>query len=83
MDSGKRLVLHLFHYPLTRRAPNLDIIEEAGILQNVQLQVRTAAQPRRAHLAPSGTNLPVRYAEGYSTLTVPYVNGHQAIVIEI
>ena len=55
--GGKRLVVHVLYYPLTRRAPNLDIIEEAGLLKDVQLQLRVPAQPRRARLVPDGAGL--------------------------
>jgi len=78
----RRLVLHLLHYPCTRRAPNLDIIEEAGLLKNVRLEVRTPA-PKRVRLVPAGAELPVRHESGYSVFTVPQVEGHQAIVIEV
>jgi hypothetical protein len=78
----RRFVLHLLHYPCTRRAPNLDIIEEAGLLKNVRLQVRTPA-PKRVRLVPAGAELPVRHESGYSVFTVPQVEGHQAIVIEV
>uniref|UniRef100_Q027I9 Beta-galactosidase trimerisation domain-containing protein n=1 Tax=Solibacter usitatus (strain Ellin6076) TaxID=234267 RepID=Q027I9_SOLUE len=81
--AGKRRVVHLLYYPLTRRAPNLDVIEEPGLLQNVHLQLRTPAPPRAARLAPAGTDLPVRYANGYAALTVPFVTGYQAIMIEL
>ncbi len=81
--GGTRYVVHLLHYPLTRRAPNLDIIEEPGLLKDVGLQLRTPARPRRVRLAPDGADLPVGYVNGYATLTVPSVVGHQAIVIEI
>jgi hypothetical protein len=82
-SGGKRFLIHLLYYPLTRRAPNLDIIEEPGLLKDVGLQLRTPARPRRVRLAPGGADLPVRYANGYAALTVPFVKGHQAIVIEI
>jgi hypothetical protein len=82
-SGGKRFVIHLLYYPLTRRAPNLDIIEEPGFLKDVGLQLRPPARPRRVRLAPGGADLPVRYANGYAALTVPFVKGHQAIVIEI
>jgi len=81
--GGRRLVIHLLYYPLTRRAPNLDIIEEPGLLKDVELQLRTPARPRRVRLAPDGADLSVRYANGYAALTVPFVEGHQAIAIEI
>ncbi len=81
--GSHRFVIHLLHYPFTRRAPNLDIIEEPGLLKDVELQLRTASHPRRVRLAPAGADVPVRYANGYATLTVPFVEGHQATVIEI
>ena len=84
VGGGKRLVIHLLHYPLTRRAPNLDIIEEPGLLKDVQLQLRTAASPQRVRLAPDGgRSARSAYANGYAALTVPFVEGHQAIVIEL
>jgi hypothetical protein len=78
----RRFVAHLLHYPLTRRAPNLDIIEEAGLLKNVQLELRTPAA-KRVRLAPAGADLPFRNENGYTVFTVPAVEGHQAIVIEV
>ncbi len=82
-DSGKRFVVHLLHYPLTRRAPNLDIIEEPGLLKDVHLQLRTPVNPRLIRLASDGGRLPFRYENGYAAFSVPFVEGHQAIVIEI
>jgi Hypothetical glycosyl hydrolase 6 len=81
--EGSRLVVHLLHYPLTRRAPNLDIIEEPGLLKDVKLALRTPAGPRRVRLAPDGTDLAFRHANGYTEFTIPWVTGHQAIVVEI
>jgi hypothetical protein len=81
--GGKRLVVHVLYYPITRRAPNLDIVEEAGLLKDVSIELRTAARPRRVRLAPAGRDLPVRYANGYAHFTVPFIEGHQAIAIEV
>jgi hypothetical protein len=82
-DGGKRFIIHLLHYPLTRRAPNLDVIEERGLLKDVQLELHTAVCPRRIRLAPAGADLAIRYENEYAHLTVPFVEGHQAIVIEL
>jgi hypothetical protein len=82
-DGGKRFIIHLLHYPLTRRAPNLDVIEEQGLLKDVQLELHTAVCPRRIRLAPAGADLAIRYENEYAHLTVPSVEGHQAIVIEL
>jgi hypothetical protein len=82
-DEGNRMVVHVLHYPLTRRAPNLDIIEEPGLLRDASIAVRTQGSPRRVRLVPNGAVLPVKYANGYASFTVPFVEGHQAIVLEI
>jgi hypothetical protein len=82
-DGGKRFIVHLLYYPLTRRAPNLDVIEEPGLLKDVQLELRTAVCPRRVRLAPAGADLAIRHENEYAHVTVPFVEGHQAIVVEL
>jgi hypothetical protein len=83
MEQDARYVAHLLYYPLTRRAPNIDVIEEPGLLKDVQMSVRVPRGPRRVRLVPNGAELPVRYAGGYASFTVPFVEGHQAMVIEL
>jgi len=83
MQQDRRTIVHLLYYPLTRRAPNLDIVEEPGLLKDVRLQLLTPAAPRRVRPALGGPDLPVRYSNGYASWTVPFVEGHQAIVIEV
>jgi hypothetical protein len=83
MQQDGRYVAHLLYYPLTRRAPNLDVIEEPGLLKDVQMSLRAPRGPRRVRLVPNGAELPVRYANGYASFTVPFVEGHQAMVIEL
>jgi hypothetical protein len=77
----KRIV-HLLYYPLTRRAPDLDIIEEPGLLENVPLQVRMPQHPLAVNLLPDLRPLQFSHNEFWTTFTVPRVYGHQAIVIE-
>ncbi|MCU0229166.1 MAG: hypothetical protein MUF01_16165, partial [Bryobacterales bacterium] len=80
--NGKRLVAHLLYYPATRRAPNIDIIEEAGLVENVTLHLRTKGRPRAAMLVPQRQELPISWQNGVATLVAPRVVGHQALVIE-
>jgi hypothetical protein len=80
--DARRTIVHLLYYPLTRRAPNLDIVEEPGLLKDVTVELRTSARPGRVRLAPQGRELPVRHVNGYAKFTVPFVDGYQAIVIE-
>lgn len=80
--GGKRLIAHLLYYPATRRAPNIDIIEEPGLAENVTLHLRTRAKPREAMLVPQRQPLPVQWQNGVASITVPRVHGHQALAIE-
>lgn len=77
-----RSVVHVLYYPLTRRAPDLDIIEEPALLEKVQLRLRMARRPSRVALAPENTELSFQYEGGYASCEVPRILGHQAIVFE-
>jgi hypothetical protein len=81
-DSGKRHVVHLLYYPLTRRAPNLDIIEEPGIAENIELKLRCDRRPARVSLVPQKKPLEFQYSGGYAICRVSRLEGHQAIVFE-
>ena len=81
LQQGARRVVHLLHYPLTRRAPNIDIIEEAGLLDGVRLKVAFPGKPAKVMLAPEQKELAFRYAIGYAEFDVPKAVGHQLVVI--
>ncbi len=80
--SGSRRIVHLLYYPLTRRAPGIDIIEEPGLLEDVELRVFSPQRPQSVKLVPHGTPLQFDYAERYAQFRVTRVLGHQAICIE-
>lgn len=77
-----RHVVHLLHYIPERRAMELDTIEEAIPLFDVALEVWLAVEPKKAYLAPTQDELHVDYADGYASVTVPEVRGHQMVVFE-
>ena len=61
MQSGqRRIIVHLLHYLMTRRAPNIDIIGEPEILLNQELRVRVKAAPKQVMLAPQNKPLSFR-----------------------
>lgn len=78
-----RLVAHVLYYPLIRRAPDIDIIEEPGLLANVDLRVRVERRPARVLAAPEEKALPFEYEDGYASFRLPWVSGHQAVAIEV
>jgi hypothetical protein len=81
-QNGKRIV-HLLNYPATRRAKDLDIVEEAAPLANVKIALRTAKAPSRVYLAPQRKSLKFDVDGGYTQVIVPSVLGHQMVVFEI
>jgi hypothetical protein len=80
-QSGKKIV-HLLHYPATRRAPDLDIVEEAIPLANVKVGVRMDKEPSRVYLAPQRMSLRFAFDGKYAETVVPLVEGHQMVVFE-
>ncbi len=80
-QNGRRIV-HVLHYPATRRAPDLDIVEEAIPLSNVKIALRMESKPLRVYLAPQRQSLPFEFNNGYASAVIPLVNGHQMVVFE-
>ena len=80
-QNGSRIV-HLLHYPTSRRAPGLDIVEDTIPLNNVKIALRTTNKPLRVYLAPQRKSLRYEFREGYSETVVPLVDGHQMVVFE-
>jgi hypothetical protein len=81
MRQRGRTVVHVLYYPMTRRAPNLDIIEDPGVLKDVRLAVRCDAAPKQVSLAPARKAVPFRYRNGYAEFTLPWIEGYQAVVL--
>jgi hypothetical protein len=81
--AQRRIIVHLLHYPMTRRAPDIDIIEEPGIVLDQEIRVRVEAAPKRVMLAPQNKSLPFRFENGYAVCRLERVIGHQAISVEL
>ena len=74
--------MHVLHYPLTPRAPDIDIIEEPGLLENVTIRVRLAEPPSRVAMVPQNRDIPSHYQNGYATCELARAVGHQALVFD-
>jgi len=81
-QNGRRIV-HVLHYPAARRAPDLDIVEEVIPLSNVNIALRTDQKPKQVYLAPQRHTLKLDYNDGYASIVVPSVQGHQMAVFEL
>jgi len=75
-------VLHLLYAPPLRRGV-ASVIEDLPPLRRVKVRVRLREPIRRAMLQPQGRALPFRQQGEEVSLTVPKVQGHQMVVLEI
>lgn len=82
-EQRNRSIVHILNYCPERRAPHLDIVEEASPLTAVDISLRIDLSPRTAELAPQREVLKFTYVKGYAHVTVPKVNGHQMVVFEM
>lgn len=80
--AGSRTVVHLLCFARERRAPGLDIVEDAIPLLDQRLAVKLPAAPRSAALQPHGVDLPVAYRDGYAHVQVTLRDGHGMVVFE-
>lgn len=81
-EQKDKLIVHLLHYPASRRAPDLDIVEEAIPLANVKIALRMEKEPSRAYLAPQRQSLKFHFDGKYAQVEVPMVAGHQMVVFD-
>ncbi len=76
-----RYVAHLLYAPPLQRGRCL-VIEDLVPLHNVPLQLAVPEKIRRAYLAPSRRPLTLRRSRTVTTVVVPEVKCHQAVVFE-
>lgn len=77
-----RTIAHVIHYIPEQRYREIQTIEEAIPLHDVELRVRLETAPTRVYLAPEGTDLSFTWSEGRAQVTVPRVDGHAMVVFE-
>lgn len=80
--AQRRTIVHLLHYPMARRAPDLDIIEEPAWIIGQEVRVRMAQALRRVTLVPDGASVPFRYEGGYAVCRVERALGHACLSFE-
>ena len=82
MRLGKAIVTHVLYWPVERRTPALDLVEDTVPLVDVRLSVALPRKPRRAYLAPTRQPLDVAWCEGRADVIVPRIDGHAMVVFE-
>ena len=81
--AEQRWVVHLLHYIPERRGADFDVIEEAIPLHDLEVSVRAPLGVRRVVTAPEGAELPFSSVGERITFTLPRLNGHQIVALEL
>ncbi len=83
MKQGERLVNHLLYASPVKRGDGIEIIEDIVPIYNCNVSVRTDKAPKRVYLAPECIELPYKHENGAVSYTVPKIDTHQMVVIEL
>lgn len=78
-----RFVVHLLHYIPERRGQTLDVIEDVIPLHEVKVSVKPPRAVKRVVTAPEGAVLPHTVRAGRVHFTLPRLEGHQMIALEL
>lgn len=80
--QGERQIVHLLFAYTTVRGKNVEAIEDAVPLYDVQVKLACDRKPGRVYLAPEGSDLPFEWDGEHVAFTVPKVLLHQMVAVE-
>jgi hypothetical protein len=77
------MTVHLVNLtnPMMMKGPLREIIPVGP--QRVRIRVPAGARPTRVHLLTAGSTLPIVESNGALTLTVPSIDVHEVIAIDL
>lgn len=82
LERDGQYILHLLYYPITSKG-RVDIVEDCFPLTNVEVSLRTPASPKEVRAVPELESLAFQWRDGYACFVVPWVKGHQMVVVEL
>jgi hypothetical protein len=77
-----RTMAHVVSFVPSRRAVNMDIVEEPTAVTNMGLSIKADKAPKSVTLQPSGESIAFEYAQGYVTVKLTFDSGHAMVVVE-
>ena len=77
-----RDIVHLLFAHTTKRGKNVEVIEDAVTLPNVQVALRADKKPSKVTLVPQMQPIDFTYEDGRVRFTVPEVTLHQMVCVE-
>ncbi|WP_338870256.1 alpha-amylase family protein [Spirosoma sp. SC4-14] len=80
--QSNKLAINLINTGGRHADPQVFTYDEVPPLTNLTIRLRTAKKPKRIMQQPENKALPVRYAGGIATVTVPQLDIHSVLVVE-
>ncbi|MBC8079050.1 MAG: beta-galactosidase trimerization domain-containing protein, partial [Gorillibacterium sp.] len=78
-----RYINHLLYASPVKRGDGIEVIEDILPVYNVQVTLRLPSPARKVYLAPQMLELPYDQTDGELSYTVPKLECHQMIVVEV
>jgi hypothetical protein len=77
------MTVHLVNLtnPMMMKGPLREVIPVGP--QRVRIRVPAGARPKRVHLLTAGSTLPIVESNGVLTLTVPSIDVHEVVAIDL
>ncbi len=82
-EKENRYIMHLLFAHTTVRGEKTEVIEDTVPLYNVKCSVKCEEEPKAVKIVPQEENLPFTYENGYASFTVPKVDIHAMISVEL
>ncbi|MFC4778669.1 alpha-amylase family protein [Paenibacillus sp. GCM10023252] len=81
--AESRYVNHLLYASPVKRGNGIEVIEDIIPLYDVEVELRVPDDVKGVYLAPQGTQIPYVYEEGLVRYTVPRLECHQMVIVEV
>ncbi|WP_127584924.1 alpha-amylase family protein [Paenibacillus koleovorans] len=81
--AESRYVNHLLYASPVKRGTSVEVIEDILPLYLIEVQIRLDRKPARVYLAPDGQELPFQWNGEYVSYTVPRLECHQMVVLDV
>jgi hypothetical protein len=82
LKNGSKTAVHLLSFIPERRAENMDVIEDAIPIVDLEIAVKCSAEPASVFLSPAGKKLEYAYSDGYVRTNISFGGGHAMLMID-
>ncbi len=83
MEQKERLINHLLYASPVKRGENIEIIEDIVPIYDTKVSIKLNKKPSKVYLAPQMLEVDYTYEDGQLKYTVPKIDCHQMVVIDL